>query len=252
MTALADEHLVQANQSFYQRFLAFVRQSADRERRAVNRRLFSVLLWCFLLPTAVLILFLLLIEFDFISWRYRGYADWVLLIFPVVYSLYFLSSEVLRDVPSAFRRGPVASVLAQAERDGRWRDEICRELDEKFGGDVEQWRWISQSFSKDLNNLKYRARYLTALAGAVFYLLMQGLDFVGGEPVDHQPVKWIKDPNFGWVELSSQDFTSFIGLGLFLVLLYLSAIQTYQSLKKYLDCAELMMVRSEQRGRAKL
>ena len=39
--------------------------------------------------------------------------------------------------------------------------------------------------------------------------------------------------------MSESDSLQFVGLGLFLILLYLSGNQTYHSLRRYLVCAEL-------------
>ena len=83
---------------------------------------------------------------------------------------------------------------------------------------------------------------MTALAGAVFYLILQGVDLLGDEPPQ---VAWMKSP-MGWIEVSQNDFSQFIGLGLFLVLFYLSGSQTFHSLSRYLNCAELVKTTLDQ------
>jgi hypothetical protein len=95
----------------------------------------------------------------------------------------------------------------------------------------------------DLQAMEYRTKYLTALAGAVFFLIMQGIDsLTDGEG----KVTWVKSSVLGWVETSSSDLSQFVGLALFLVLLYLSGSQTYQSLKRYLNCIELLARKDSQ------
>ena len=103
------------------------------------------------------------------------------------------------------------------------------------------WAWLIANFKVDLEAMQQRTRYLTALAGAVFFLLMQGIDSIGGS--EHEgPVSWSKNPLMGWIESSSNDVGQLVALALFLVLLYLSGIQTYHSLRRYLHCAELNLL----------
>src|SRR5690606_1591556 len=138
-------HANQAYQAYYDKFLHFVKEHAHKERQTVNRRLFSVLFWCFLIPTFLVIALSLLVEMNVLSWRFKNYLDWIILIFPVTYLLYYLSAEVLRDIPAAFRRGPMASVLDQAGNQGRWREEICRGMKEAVGGGSREWEWVAEN-----------------------------------------------------------------------------------------------------------
>jgi hypothetical protein len=72
----------------------------------------------------------------------------------------------------------------------------------------------------------------------VFFLLMQGIDAISE---DEGRVTWVKSSVLGWIETSAgNNFSQFIGLGLFLLLLYLSGSQAHQSLKRYLNCSDLM------------
>ena len=57
--------------------------------------MFSVFLWCFLMPVAISIVGLLLIKVGVFPRKARTNLDWLILVFPVLYSLYILSSEVL-------------------------------------------------------------------------------------------------------------------------------------------------------------
>jgi hypothetical protein len=67
---------------------------------------------------------------------------------------------------------------------------------------------------------------------------MQGIDTLGGE----EKVTWVKSPFTGWVETGTSDFSQFVGLGLFLMLLYLSGNQTQRAVARYLDCVELNQI----------
>jgi hypothetical protein len=221
----------------YRDFMEFIQDDIQHERSLVHRRMFNVLLWCFLLPALVSALLLMLVKMGAIPRSARGYLDWLVLIFPVSYSLYILGSEVLNQVPAAFRRGGVSTTLGQALKDMQWRTRVCEAMNRAFPGVVsEEWSWVIFNYRTDLEALQSRNKYMTALAGAVFFLIMQGIDSISG---DAEHVVWEKNPIFGWIESNTNDLSQFVGLGLFLVLLYVSGNQTYHSLSRYLRCAEL-------------
>ena len=206
----------------------------------MNRRMFSVLLWCFFLPVMISMVVLILVKLHIFPRSAKNYLDWIVLIFPVFYSLYVLSSEVLAQVPLALKRGGIATTLEHAGREGAWRERVSDSMGRTFGMDSQDWGWIISSFKMDLEAMQHRTRYLTALAGAVFFLLMQGIDtLVDGE----EKMVWVKS-SLGWIETSSNHFSQFVGLALFLVLLYLSGSQIHGSLWRYLNCAELVARRS--------
>lgn len=224
-------------QELYRAFIDFVAGDLQRERHLVNRRMMSVFIWCFLTPTLMSISLLLLVKFRILPKSTRNYLDWVILILPVFYSLYVLSFEVLSHIPAIFRRGGGAITLEQSLKDGEWRERTLDALERSISATRDEWDWIVASFRIDLQAMEYRTKYLTALAGAVFFLIMQGIDsLTDGEG----KVTWVKTTVLGWVETSASDLSQFVGLTLFLVLLYLSGSQTYQSLKRYLHCAELL------------
>lgn len=228
----------------YRAFLDFIGAEIQRERHKVNRRMFSVFLWCFLVPAVVTASAMLLAKLHVLPGSARGYAGWLILIFPILYSLYVLSSEVLVEVPNAFRRGGMANTLNFAVRESEWRGRTWQEMRRLLGPTSDEWDFIIFSFRTDLEQLQNRVRYLTALAGAVFYLVMQGLDsMTGTEP----SATFIKHPVLGWMEASDGDSMQYVGLALFLILLYLSGNQTYLSLRRYLVCAELAARESAKR-----
>lgn len=216
----------------YREFMEYIHQDIQGERKLVTRRIFSVFLWCFILPASISLALILMIKFGIIPRSVRRYLDWLILVFPLLYSLYVLSIEVLSEIPSAFRRGGIGNILNQAVRESEWRERICTELQGRIGRDPEVWRWLVASFRIELLGIQHRSRYLTALAGAVFFLLLQGIDSLG-EPEGFTSFQ-------GWFESSSNSVAQFVGLGLFLVLFYLSGNQSYHSLVRYQRCAELV------------
>ncbi len=225
-----------SRQELYQSFIEFVASDIQRERHLVNRRMISVFVWCFLMPAIISLTLLILVKLKVFSPKARSHIDWIVLVLPVVYSLYILGSEVLAQVPAAFKKGGMATTLGQSVREGEWRDRVVESMGKSVVATPKEWVWIIMSFKIDLESMQYRTRYLTALAGAVFFLLMQGIDSLDGEG----KVTFVKTSMMGWVETTAGDLTQFVGLALFLILLYLSGSQTNNSLKRYLHCAELL------------
>jgi hypothetical protein len=228
---------VRSRSEIYSAFIEFIGNDVQGERRAVNRRMFNVLVWCFILPAMVSLIILTLVKFKWLPGSLRAYVGWLGLIFPVVYSLYILGSEVLYGIPNTFRRGGIATSLTEAHREGVWRERVLESLRRAFpdaqSGD---WHWIASSYRMDLEHMHHRTKYLTAMAGAVFYLIMQGIDSLS----DESKVTWVKTPLLGWVENSSFDVAQYVGLAIVLMLLYLSGTQTHRTLTRYLNCVELL------------
>jgi hypothetical protein len=222
-------------QELYRSFMDFVVHDIQGERKEANRRMFSVLLWCFIVPVIVSAVALILIRMGILPTSTRGYLDWIVLLCPILYSLYILTSEVLTELPSAYKRGGVASTLGQAIKDAEWRARTCEGMKKAVNAKPAEWEWISSNFRIDLERMQSRNRYITGLAGAVFFLIMQGIDAIGDTD---EKVTWIRGP-MGWMEAGNHDYYQFIGLALFLLLFYLSGNQTHQSLMRYLNCAEL-------------
>jgi hypothetical protein len=232
----------------YRSFLEFVGNDVQRERKRVNRRILGVFLWCFVLPAIVSLACLVLVRFGIFPHSIRNHLDRLILLFPVVYSLYVVGAEMANGLPIMFRRGGIASSLGDSVKESEWRDRVCREMVEQVPAAADEWRWISASFAMDLQQLRARNRFLTALAGAVFYLLMQGIDYLGDLEPAHLMYSGSPLGQAG-VDLTSplpidfsQAIPQFVGLALFLVLLYLSGNQTYQALVRYLHSAKLVAI----------
>ncbi len=222
----------------YEDFIEFVRADSRQERSADHRRMFSLLLWCFVAPGLVAGAIVLLSRLGVIGMRWRAYVEPVILFFPVIYSLYFMSSGFLRDLPRAFLKGNLSTALDTCLKESEWRRRTRGTLLATVSATPEDWAWIKDQFQADLDRLLQRTRYLTILAGAILYLVLEGIDSIGKLP--QESVSWVRDPHLGWVELAGkgEDYIQLIGLGLFLVLLYLTGSQTYYALKRYWVCIE--------------
>ncbi len=216
-------------QEFYSEFLEFVRQETQKERSAVSRRMFNVVLWCFLIPAFVAFVVILLVNFRILPHVMRGYLDWILLSFPIFYVINVLSSEVLKDLPLLLKKGGMTNTLNHAQKEGKWRERICEEMPKKIRADFLEWKWIQKNYKTDLDNLLSRIRFLTVLAGAVFFMIVKGIDSF-----------------FDVTKLTTNsDSSEWIGLSLFLLLFYLSGNQNYRSLLRFSDCVELIIQKEE-------
>lgn len=219
------------NDSSYAGFLNFIRQHHQGERWDVNRRMFSVFLWCFFAPAAVSLLVIVLVNMGVLPRSMRGYLDWIMLVFPVLYSLYFLSSQVISGIPMAFRQGGFAMTVTQARVDSEWRSKVIESLERDLHYTKTQWRWIVDNLEEDLERIQMKSRHITALAGAVFFLLMQGIDSITSDVIETVETQ---------IPPATGASSEWVGLLLFLVLLYLSGQQSYYNLRRYLACAKWM------------
>lgn len=234
------------NTESYRKFLQRVQQDAVVERQDVNRRMGAVLLWCFLLPGAVYILVVLLLKFRILPLSVRSSLDWITLTFPVLYTVKFFWSEVFKGLPSRVSEGGIGNVLVQAEKDSQWREHWCSKMTAELGAVPETWRFIQTSFASDLEAFKFRTRYLTVLAGALFFLVTQGLDLLIG-PVSESSIAWQNSRQFfSWLENLGAGALQLVGFGLFLTLMHLSGSQTYHWLSRYSVGIELILGQKEQ------
>src|SRR4051812_25200425 len=133
---------VRSREELYRSFIDFIGRDVQRERRNVNKRMVSVFVWCFLLPAIVSGSILILIRFQVFPRSAKSYADWLILVFPVLYSLYILSSEVLSQIPSALKRGGIATTLSQAIKEGEWRRKVCDGMSTSVQANYEEWKWL--------------------------------------------------------------------------------------------------------------
>ena len=198
------------------------------------------------MPAVLTFFLLILIRLHWLPFTARPYLQWMVLTFPVLYSLYILTSEVLTELPQVWRRGGVANTLVQPRKDSQWRERVTEALGRALPSVTPlEWAWIVASFRIDLDTMKSRTRYLTGLAAAVFYLILQGIDSLADTEATAKTT-WTRSPIFGWIENSTNlDIGPWLAFGVVLVLLYLSGSQTHQTLMRYQTCAELIQLQAE-------
>lgn len=233
-----------SNVDLYRAFIEYVSRDLQSARKTLNRRMINVFFWCFLFPALAATLAFLLLKFGVLPLWVRRYMDWIVIVFPILYLLYVLSSEVLSEIPRIFRRGGTGQMLAQSVKDCEWRARTADELKQVVPATSAQWRWILTNYRVDIESIRNRTKYLTAFGGAVFFLIMQGIDSIGG--TNEPPMELTYQALQGWFQSSSNNLAGFVGLGLFLMLFYLSGNQTYQSLARYLHTGELLILGQEE------
>jgi len=222
---------IRERKHLYGKYLEFVQSANQKDQMHVNRRIRSVFLWCFLIPVVVVAVVLLLVNRGVLPRAFRSYQDWILLVFPVLYSLYFLSSQVLTGIPDAFRKGGFGLTLGQASREADWRIQLCESMEKDLNWNPDEWSWVISNIEEDLDRLQMRVRHLTALAGAVFFLIMQGIDSLTFDA----PAYSANVP-----DITGSSSSQWLGLALFLLLLYLSGQQNIQTIRRFLGCARLV------------
>lgn len=205
-----------------------ISEEMKRERDLANGRLKGVFFWCFIIPAALSFLLILAVKQGWAPRVAMTYVGWMLVVFPVVYSLWFLLRELFAPAAAQERRASSGASSRHFIREAEWRSRFCEQLLKKVTATGDEWRFLAESFRIDLDALRMRNHYLTGLAGAVFFLIMQGLDAVVDD-VD----------SGGW------DPYQFMGLALFLFLVALSHYQTQQSLRRFLGCLELLALDSK-------
>jgi len=228
----------------YKNFLDFVNRRAREQRKTFNKRMFYVFMWCFFAPVATIAIVLILIATDVLPYRLKNNFEWLILAFPITYSLYFFGSEVLMEVPRIFRKGAMAVALEHNLKDGKWRDEICLKLEKDLPFSTDQLKWVIENYKLDLKLMRYRIRHITILGGAVFYGVLRGLDSLSleREAIFHQ---LNKTSVLAWVQIINYEISQILGLSIFLILFYLAGMQNLQTLERYLDCAELSLLKKK-------
>jgi len=218
----------------YEKFLEYVSNDLQKQRRVLHRRMFILLGWCFVAPALFTLALLLLVKFHILPAPYRAFTEWGVIGFPVLYTLYVLGDEVVREAPSLLKKGGLSNTLMTNLREAQWREQMIESMKRDFFRSPLDWSWLMKNFEVDLDRFKARHHFLTILSSAVFGLINYGIGRLS-EPED---VTFVQHPTMGLIQFST-DWSQTIVVVLFLVLFYLSGMQTYRSLHRYFECLEV-------------
>jgi hypothetical protein len=231
---------IKSRVDLYKDFLNLVERENRREQSVVNRRIMAVFLWCFILPVICAVMMLILIHLNVVPRHFRSKMDWIILGFPISYAIYFLTSELIRDLPNFFKRGGMTNILKQSHKDFVWRERTIEAIRSLSGIQSSDWKWIAKNYEVDLNGMAFRVKYLTFFAAAVFFLILQGFDSIPSEFV--YSVEPVVTPKlfYHWFDSVLNKLLEFASLGIFLGLFYLSGMQSHRNLDRYRECLELI------------
>lgn len=228
----------------YQEFLGFIEKESLSQRKVMQRKVFSVFLWCFVAPILTFFFITLLIRVGALPLGLRPSVEWMILVFPVLYALVFLGKDLWLEFPVVLKKGGMSGMLKQFAREAHWREKTCQSLLSQFQSwSPQHWKNVYSQLEQDISDLGYRNRYLFFLSAAVFFMILEGIDLLGGGgPTLSQE---IAEYGVGyWLDVLVGHFSQFIALALFLGLLYSASSQLKRSLQRYLICLDLIRNRN--------
>jgi len=222
----------------YQEILKVIENEIKESQSAVNRKMFYVVFWCFIIPAILILLLGFLVALKLVSPAMRSYSDYVILVFPIGYASYFLVSEASKDLPKFFKRGGYSLIFEQNIRDAQWREEVAIKMKKALKGGDPDWKWIRKNLRTDVRRMLHRIRYITVLGSVVFFLILEGIEIA----FDSGPVGFPATPEglMSSIDLIYNGFLQFLAFGLFFALLYQAGIQTVHALERYLDILDFI------------
>jgi hypothetical protein len=217
----------------YQQFVAWVQTDMNKDRVIVNRKVFSVVLWCLILPVVMsLVLYGLRKNQLLGSLRY---IDAFIYFPPFLYALYSLW-PTLKALPRVFRKGGLGAMLEESAKEVEWRELTASRLQAEVRLTTKEWTSVSFHLDQEIKRLNDQNRYMTILSTVVLFFMFQFLDLGGGvdAPIEVGPTGMVK----AWVDQFSQWGIQVFSLFLFSALFYLSGSQFQRYLHRYWVCVQ--------------
>jgi hypothetical protein len=205
----------------------------------VNRKVFSVVLWCLILPAIVTMILYALRKYQFVP--VMRYTDTIIFLPAFFYALYSLWPTI-RDLPQVFKKGGLGALLDESVREVEWRERIAAKMETDLRFTPKEWSTIEFHLQKDIQRMGDQNRYMTILTAVVLFLMFQFLD-LGGSPdivMEAGPAGLMK----AWVDQFSQWSVQVFSLILFSALFYLSGLQFQRYLGRYAVCVECVLRKS--------
>jgi hypothetical protein len=223
-------------QKSYEQFVNWVQNDMKKDRFLVNRKVFSVVLWCLILPSIVLITLYALRKYQWIG-NVR-YADLIIFLPPFAYALYSLWPTI-REVPKVFKKGGLNALLDDSLKEVVWRENTASRLRDDLKLTMKEWDLVAFHLRADLSRMTQQNRYMSILACVVLFFMFQFLDLGAGSEVVLQAgsANLVK----AWVDQFSQWSVQVFSLALFSALFYLSGLQFQRYLSRYLVCIERVL-----------
>lgn len=217
----------------YQQFVQWVKVDMNKSREVVNRKVFSVVLWCLIFPALISVIVFIFKKYQLIE----AGRDFDMLLFfpPFVYSLYSLW-PTLRALPRVFKMGGLGAMLEESAKEVEWKEDVAARMEKELPFTQKEWSAISFHLNHEIIRLEHQNRHMTILSTVVLFFMFQFLDLGGTGEVAHEagPTGMMKM----WVFQFSQWGAQFFSLLLFSALFYLSGLQFQRYLQRYLICVE--------------
>jgi hypothetical protein len=204
-----------------------------KARSVVNRRVFSVVLWCLVMPVAISLSLrgLRLLE---VGMPVR-ISESILFLPAFLYALVSLW-PALRDLPRVFRIGGLGVLLEESRDEVAWVEETVSRLRSEIPLTAKEWSLIEFHLSEDVGRMSSKNRYLSILSAVVLFFMYQFLDSdVGGGIA---PENGAMGVFMAWVDQFSQWGTQLFAILLFSALFYLSGIQLQKHVIRYQVCVK--------------
>ena len=217
----------------YQQFVVWVQSDMNKDRVIVNRKVFSVVLWCLILPTILSLVVYGLRKYQIVP-TFR-YLDTLIFLPPFIYALYSLW-PTLRELPRVFRKGGLGAILEESAKEVEWRELTAVKMQAEVKLTPKEWKSVSFHLKHEIGRLNDQNRYMTILSTVVLFFMFQFLDLGGGvdAPMEASPTGMVK----AWVDQFSQWGVQIFSLLLFSALFYLSGLQFQRYLHRYWVCLE--------------
>ncbi len=227
----------------YHRFTLWIQEDLKSDRVTVNKKVFSVVIWCLILPALIILASGFLKKYQLgISDRY---IDSIVFLPSLVYALYSFW-PALKSIPETFKKGGLSAMLSESVREVRWREKTVQKLNQEFKLSLYEWKNISFHLESDLSRMTDQNRYMTILTAAVLFFMYQFLELgtVSSEQVVSSPAELPKL----WVDQFTSWTIQLFSLVLFSSLFYLSGFQFQRYLRRYLVCVQKLIKDYEEQG----
>ncbi len=228
-------------QGAYLKFVLWIQLDLKKDRVMVNRKVFSVVLWCLLLPAILSMVIYGLRKYAIVD-QVR-YADGIIFLPPFFYALYALW-PTLRDLPRVFHKGGIGALLDESAREVEWREKTAQQLQSDLKFTDKEWSLICFHLQQDIERMREQNKYLTVLTGVVLFFMFQFLDLGGNADVIREagPAGLVK----AWVDQFTQWGVQLLSLFLFSSLFYLSGLQFQRYLMRYWVCLKRMTFKDDE------
>jgi hypothetical protein len=218
----------------YEQFVKWVQEDMKKDRLMVNRKVFSVVFWCLVLPAVLSYVLFALRRFQLV--QVDRYADMILYLPPMIFIVLYLW-PTFRDLPRVFKMGGLGAIMEDSAREVRWREDTANRLQSEVRLSAREWSLIGFHLEEDIKRLTAQNRYLTILVAVVLYFMYQFLD-LGSTGMEFSHGSTPMGLFMNWVDQFSQWGIQMFSIGLFTVLFYLSGKQLHKHLIRYETCVK--------------